>query len=158
MEVVIVGGPEAAGTLVGGAIADLVGRRPDAVLGLATGSSPLAVYRDLARRHAAGELSLARARAFLLDEYVGLPAEHPQRYRAFIARELERHVDLAPGAVRGPDVGVDGPPCSPPARPTSRRSAPPAASTCSSSASAATATSASTSPGRRWRRAPASRR
>ena len=109
MEVVIVDGPEAAGRLVGGAIADLVGRRPDAVLGLATGSSPLAVYGDLARRHAAGELSLARARAFLLDEYVGLPRDHPQRYRAFIARELERHVDLAPGAVEGPDVGADGP-------------------------------------------------
>ena len=85
MEVVIVDGPDAAGRLVGGAIADLVGRRPDAVLGLATGSSPLAVYRDLARRCAAGEVSLARARAFLLDEYVGLPPDHPQRYRAFIA-------------------------------------------------------------------------
>ena len=109
MEVVIVDGPEAAGHLVGGAIADLVGRRPDAVLGLATGSSPLAVYGDLARRHAAGELSLARARAFLLDEYVGLPRDHPQRYRAFIARELERHVDLGSGAVQGPDVGADGP-------------------------------------------------
>jgi glucosamine-6-phosphate deaminase len=109
VEIVIVDGPEAAGSLVGGAIRALVGRRPGVVLGLATGSSPLAVYRDLARRHAAGELSLAHARAFLLDEYVGLPPEHPQRYRAFIARELERHVDLAPGAVLGPDVGVDGP-------------------------------------------------
>ena len=109
MEVVIVDGPEAAGSLVGGAIADLVGRRPDAVLGLATGSSPLAVYRDLARRHAGGELSLARTRAFLLDEYVGLPPHHPERYRAFIARELEQHVDLAPTAVQGPDVDVDGP-------------------------------------------------
>ncbi|HEU0172155.1 MAG TPA: glucosamine-6-phosphate deaminase [Acidimicrobiales bacterium] len=106
MEVVIVEGADAAGRLVGGAIADLVGRRPDAVLGLATGSSPLAVYGDLARRHAVGELSLASARAFLLDEYVGLPPDHPQRYRAFIARELERHVDFAPGAVQAPDVGA----------------------------------------------------
>jgi len=108
VEVVIVDSPESAGRLVGGAIAELVRRRPDAVLGLATGSSPLAVYRDLTRRHAAGELSLASARAFLLDEYVGLPVDHPQRYRAFIARELERHVDLAPGAVQGPDVGAVG--------------------------------------------------
>jgi glucosamine-6-phosphate deaminase len=104
MEVVIVPGADEAGALVGGAIADLVAGRPAAVLGLATGSSPVAVYRDLARRHAAGELTLAAARAFLLDEYVGLPAGHPQRYRAVIARELERHVDLAPGAVQGPDV------------------------------------------------------
>jgi glucosamine-6-phosphate deaminase len=106
VEVVIVAGPDEAGELVGGAVADLVARRPTAVLGLATGSSPVAVYRDLARRHANGELSLAAARAFLLDEYVGLPPDHPQRYREVVARELERHVDLAPGAVAGPDVAA----------------------------------------------------
>jgi glucosamine-6-phosphate deaminase len=65
------------------------------------------VYRDLARRHAAAELSLSRARAFLLDEYVGLPEGDPQAYRAFIARELEAHVDFGPGAVEGPDVRSD---------------------------------------------------
>jgi glucosamine-6-phosphate deaminase len=106
MEVVIVPGSDEAGALVGGAVADLVARRPTAVLGLATGSSPVAVYRELARRHAHGELSLAAARAFLLDEYVGLPPDHPQRYREVIARELEHHVDLAPGAVAGPDVAA----------------------------------------------------
>lgn len=106
MEVAIVTDPDEAGTLVGGAIASLIARRPTAVLGLATGTTPLPVYRDLARRHAAGELSLASARAFLLDEYVGLPPDHPQRYRAFIARELEAHVDFASGAVQGPDVSA----------------------------------------------------
>lgn len=106
MEVVIVPDGEAAGALVGEAIAALVAAKPDAVLGLATGSTPLPVYRDLARRRAAGTLTLARARAFLLDEYVGLPAGHPQAYRAFIARELEAHVDFAEGAVQGP--GPDG--------------------------------------------------
>jgi glucosamine-6-phosphate deaminase len=109
MEVVIVPDADTAGARVGGAIAALVGTRPDAVLGLATGSSPLAVYRDLARRHAAGELSLARARAFLLDEYIGLPDGHPQAYRSFVARELERHVDFGGGAVQGPDVRGEGP-------------------------------------------------
>jgi glucosamine-6-phosphate deaminase len=104
VEVVIVDAPGEAGELVGGAIAALVARKPDAVLGLATGTSPLAAYRDLAGRYAAGGLSLAEARAFLLDEYVGLPAGHPQSYRSFIARELEAHVDFATGAVRGPDV------------------------------------------------------
>jgi glucosamine-6-phosphate deaminase len=107
VEVVIVSGPDEAGELVGDAIAARVASTPDAVLGLATGSTPLTVYRDLARRHATGELSLARARAFLLDEYVGLPAGHPQSYRSFIARELEAHVDFAPVAVRGPDVHAD---------------------------------------------------
>jgi glucosamine-6-phosphate deaminase len=108
VEVVIVACPDAGGALVGDAIAALVGSRPGAVLGLATGSSPLAVYRDLARRHAAGELSFAAARAFLLDEYVGLAPDHPQSYRAVVADQLERHVDFAPGAIRGPDVAGSG--------------------------------------------------
>jgi glucosamine-6-phosphate deaminase len=107
VEVVIVAGSDEGGELVGGAIAALVSRKPRAVLGLATGTSPLAVYRDLAGRHAADGLSLAGARAFLLDEYVGLPAGHPQSYRSFIARELEPHIDLAPGAIHGPDVHAD---------------------------------------------------
>lgn len=109
MEVVIVDGPDEAGTLVGGAIAALVRDTPHAVLGLATGSSPLTAYRDLARRCASGELSLARARAFLLDEYIGLPDGHAESYRTFVSRELEAHVDFAPGAVRGPDVRATGP-------------------------------------------------
>ncbi len=109
MEVVIVDGPDEAGTLVGDAVAALLRARPDAVLGLATGSSPLAVYRDLARRRASGEVTLASARAFLLDEYIGLPEGHAESYRTFIARELERNVDFAPGAVRGPDVQATGP-------------------------------------------------
>jgi glucosamine-6-phosphate deaminase len=107
VEVVIVAGPDEAGELVGDAITTLVSRKPGAVLGLATGSSPLAVYRDLARRHAAAGLSVAGVVAFLLDEYVGLPAGHPQSYRSFIARELETHLDFASGAIRGPNVHAD---------------------------------------------------
>lgn len=109
MEVVIVADRQAAGELVGGAIADLLRRRPEAVLGLATGSTPLPVYADLARRCAAGEVTFAEARAFLLDEYVGLRPDHPEAYRAFIARELEAHVDFPLGAVQGPDVRPTGP-------------------------------------------------
>jgi glucosamine-6-phosphate deaminase len=107
VEVVIVAGPDEGGTLIGGHIAELVARHPHAVLGLATGSSPLPVYDDLARRVAAGDLSLAGVRAFLLDEYVGLPRGHDQGYRTFVARHLEDRVDLAPGAVQGPDVWAD---------------------------------------------------
>ena len=89
-----------------GAVDALLRDKPDAVLGLATGSSPLALYDELARRHAEEGLSFARARAFLLDEYVGLPPEHPERYAAVIDRELAGRVDFAPGAVRGPDGGA----------------------------------------------------
>ena len=103
MEVVILPGEREIASLVADAVCALLAAKPDAVLGLATGSSPSPVYRELVRRHRAGEVSFARARGFLLDEYVGLPAGHPQRYRSVIAEELEHHVDLAAGAVQGPD-------------------------------------------------------
>lgn len=106
MEVVIVADRGEAGRLVGDAIIALIERKPMAVLGLATGSTPLPVYEELARRCAKGELSLAQARGFLLDEYVGLSPGHPEAYRAFIGRELEAHVDFGSDAVRGPDANA----------------------------------------------------
>lgn len=103
MEVIIVDRPEDAAPIVADAYTRLLTRKPDAVLGLATGSTPLGVYAELIRRHREEGLSFARARAFLLDEYVGLPAGHPERYLAFIERVFTSRVDLAPGAVVGPD-------------------------------------------------------
>ncbi|NIL79571.1 glucosamine-6-phosphate deaminase [Rhodococcoides kroppenstedtii] len=73
------------------------------VLGLATGSTPLGVYRELGRRHREEGLSFARARAFLLDEYVGLPTAHPQSYRSVIRDEFAALVDIDPTAIDGPD-------------------------------------------------------
>lgn len=102
MEVIIQPGPEAA-RIAADAIVALIDTKPDAVLGLATGSSPLGVYDELAARHRAGEVSFAGASAFLLDEYVGLAADHPQGYRNVIQRELVDKVDLDPARVHGPD-------------------------------------------------------
>ncbi|NLF05837.1 MAG: glucosamine-6-phosphate deaminase [Actinomycetales bacterium] len=85
------------------AVERVLRERTDPVLGLATGSSPLPIYDELVRRHTEEGLSFALARAFLLDEYVGLPAEHPERYRHVIERELESRVDLDPERVQGPD-------------------------------------------------------
>jgi 6-phosphogluconolactonase/glucosamine-6-phosphate isomerase/deaminase len=87
-EVVIVGDDVEAGELAAGAIVDLVRQRPDAVLGLATGSTPLSTYRALARRIDAERLDVSRVRGFALDEYVGLPSGHPEGYRQVIAREV----------------------------------------------------------------------
>lgn len=99
MEVVIVQDDAAAGVLV----ADIVTGHlhPGAVLGLATGSSPLPTYRELIRRHHEEALSMSGCHAFLLDEYVGLPRSHPESYHAVIRRELTDHVDL--DRVDGPD-------------------------------------------------------
>ena len=105
MEVVIAPPGELA-RLAADAVEGLVRADPETVLGLATGSSPLAVYDELARRHKEG-LSFARARAFMLDEYVGLSADHPERYRNVIEKEFASRVDFAPGAVQGPDGLAD---------------------------------------------------
>ena len=106
MEVVIAPAGDLA-VLAADAIESLLRERPDAVLGLATGSSPVKVYDELARRHAEDGLSFDRARAFMLDEYVGLPADHPERYRNVIERDLAARVDLQPEAVQGPDGLAD---------------------------------------------------
>ncbi|MFC4904407.1 glucosamine-6-phosphate deaminase [Kocuria sp. CNJ-770] len=103
MEVVIVSDAAAVGEVSADAISALVQRKPDAVLGLATGSSPSELYRELARRVATDELSLAQCRGFLLDEYVGLPADHPQRYRTVIETEVVTPTDLRSERVQGPD-------------------------------------------------------
>lgn len=100
---VVIAPDERIGEIVADDIAALIAARPDAVLGLATGSSPLRIYDAVARRVGDGELTLDRARGFMLDEYVGLPAGHPCRYSRVIDEDFVSRVDFAPGAVRGPD-------------------------------------------------------
>lgn len=88
----------AAGELAADVILALVAKKPDAVLGLATGSTPLGVYKALAARGA----DLAGVRGFALDEYVGLPPGHPESYRAVITREVVEPLGLNPSLVRVP--------------------------------------------------------
>ncbi len=103
MEVVILHDAKEIGVVAADAICALLDRKPDAVLGLATGSSPTVIYDELAARRDAGLVSFRQARGFTLDEYVGLPADHPQRYRNVIDTGFASRVDFAPGAVEGPD-------------------------------------------------------
>ena len=76
---------------------------PDVVLGVATGSSPLALYRDLAALVSAGKVDLSGASAFALDEYVGLPEGHPESYAEVIRRTVTEPLGLDPARVRVPD-------------------------------------------------------
>ena len=145
-EVVIVSTVDEAGEIAADTIAPLVESRPDAVLGLATGSTPLSTWRALAAR----SLDLSRVRGFALDEYVGLPAGHPESYRAVITREVVEPLGLTPSLVRVPRTTASR--CPVRASATSATSWRQGASTCRSSASGAPATSASTSPAPRWRR------
>ncbi|NKZ11230.1 glucosamine-6-phosphate deaminase [Mycolicibacterium septicum DSM 44393] len=103
MEVIILADAAKIGGVAADAVGALLDRKPDAVLGLATGSSPLAIYDELAARCSAGQISFRQARGFTLDEYVGLPADHPERYRNVIDTVFVSRVDFAPGAVLGPD-------------------------------------------------------
>ena len=103
MEVVITENAAQIGTIAADAIEALLTRKPAAVLGLATGSSPMAIYDELAARCDAGRVSFRHARGFTLDEYVGLPADHPERYRTVIDTVFVNRVDFEPGAVAGPD-------------------------------------------------------
>lgn len=111
MEVLVLDDAAAVARVAADVVQTLVTRAPRAVLGLATGSSVLGLYEELSRRVGAGELSLSGVSGFLLDEYVGLPPDHPQAYRTVIATELLSRVDVRPGAVQGPqaeraDVGA----------------------------------------------------
>ncbi len=103
MEVVILRDAKEIGGVAADAFERLLDRKPDAVLGLATGSSPLSIYDELVARYERGRISFKQARGFTLDEYVGLPADHPERYRTVIDTVLASRMDFAPGAVQGPD-------------------------------------------------------
>ncbi len=107
MEVVICGSVGEMAELAADVIQAVLNGKPDAVLGLATGSSPLALYDELVSRYLGARLSFSRAKAFALDEYVGLPPDHPEQYRAVIEREIASRVDFAPGAVRCPDGNAE---------------------------------------------------
>lgn len=79
-----------------GLITNLLLLEPTAVLGLATGSTPIGIYRNLADSYRQGRVRFRDATSFNLDEYVGLPETHPQSYHAFMHEHLFRHIDLAP--------------------------------------------------------------
>jgi len=109
MEVVPLGSADEIAAVAADVFEAIVRRKPAAVLGLATGSTPLPTYRELIRRHeAAAGPSYTAVTCFNLDEYVGLPAGHEQSYRATIARELTDGLGISPERVNGPDPSPDG--------------------------------------------------
>ncbi|TIH37103.1 glucosamine-6-phosphate deaminase [Subtercola vilae] len=104
-EIIIVDTPADAGAVAGAAIALLVDRRPDAVLGVATGSTPLPVYSDLRERLAGRDVS--QVRAFALDEYVGIARDHPESYHSIIDAQVTVPLGLTRGLVQVPNGQAD---------------------------------------------------
>ena len=88
--------PSAAGRALATRVARAILANPRIVLGLPTGRTPLHMYAELRRLHAAGEVDFARVTTFNLDEFFGIPATHPGSYWSFMQEHLFRHVNADP--------------------------------------------------------------
>jgi glucosamine-6-phosphate deaminase len=103
MEVIIKKDKQQAGILGAKIIADVIRKKPDAVIGLATGSTPLKLYEELVKMHNEEGLSFSRVTSFNLDEYVGLGAEHSCSFKSEMYKNLFDKIDIGPHAINIPD-------------------------------------------------------
>lgn len=94
MEVIVKENYEEMSKLAAQLIAELVRKKPNCVLGLATGSTPIGTYKELIRMHKEEKLNFSRVVTFNLDEYVGLPPTHDQSYRYFMNENLFNHINI----------------------------------------------------------------
>jgi glucosamine-6-phosphate deaminase len=84
-------------------VAQLLRRKPRCVLGLATGRTPLRLYEELIRLHQTEKLDFSQVVTFNLDEYVGLPPDHPQSYHYYMRENFFRHVNIPLDSTHIPD-------------------------------------------------------
>lgn len=103
MEVLVKDSVEAMSKQAAEMIADVIRHKPRAILGLATGSTPLGTYKQMIRLHKEEGLDFSRVATFNLDEYVGLAHEHPQSYHYFMWENLFKHININPKNVHIPD-------------------------------------------------------
>ncbi len=102
MEVIIKENDEEMSKEAAQIIRDAIHLKPNLVLGLATGSTPIGTYEELIRMHKAGELDFSKVVTFNLDEYVGLPPTHDQSYHYFMHEKLFNHINISPANVHVP--------------------------------------------------------
>lgn len=102
MEVIIKENYEKMSEEAAAIIRDAIHLKPNLVLGLATGSTPIGTYKELIRMHEAGELDFSKVLTFNLDEYVGLPSTHDQSYHYFMHENLFNHININPANVHVP--------------------------------------------------------
>src|SRR5882757_3956805 len=99
MEVVVLPSYEEMSRAAAHVVADVLNAKPNAVLGMATGSTPLGLYQELVRMHRDEGLDFKQVTTFNLDEYVGLRPEHAQSYHYFMQENFFRHVNIAPSNI-----------------------------------------------------------
>ncbi|MBI4579656.1 MAG: glucosamine-6-phosphate deaminase [Planctomycetes bacterium] len=102
MEVIITENYESMSKLAASLIRQQLLSRPNSVLGLATGSTPVGTYKELVRMHREEGLDFSQVVTFNLDEYLGLPPSHPQSYRYFMDENLFKHINVPPGNIHVP--------------------------------------------------------
>ncbi len=103
MEIIVQPDSETASRIASRIISRLIREKRSPVLGLATGNTPLQVYKELIRMHREEGLSFAGVTTFNLDEYVGLSPDHPSSFHEFMARNLFDHIDVPRGSIHIPD-------------------------------------------------------
>ena len=96
MKITVLDGSDEVAASLADRVAWMLRAKPDAVLGLASGRTPVDGYAELRRRHAAGDTDWARASTFNLDEFAGVGAQHPGSFRHFMERHLFDGVNLRP--------------------------------------------------------------
>ena len=97
------GTAEDAARLAADRFQELICAKPACVLGLATGATPVPLYRELIAREQAGRIDFSRVRSVNLDEYKGLAPDHPQSYRRFMQENLFDHIAIRPENTYVPD-------------------------------------------------------
>ena len=96
MEVIIKETYEEISKLAAEMIAEQVNKKPDSVLGFATGSTPVGTYQELIRLNKEGKVDFSKVKTFNLDEYIGLDPEHNQSYHYFMNENLFAHINIKP--------------------------------------------------------------
>ena len=107
MEIIISETYEAMSKAAAQVVAQTLNSKPNAVLGLATGSTPVGLYEELVRMHREEGLDFSQVTTFNLDEYVGLTRNNPQSYHYFMHHHLFQHINI-PHAEHLHSVGHDG--------------------------------------------------
>ena len=103
MHIVVCASAAEAARTVADHVTEAMARRPELVMALPAGRTPIPLYRELTRRHRAKRLDFNRVTIFAIDEFVGLDATDRASFACFLRRHFVRHVDVAPGCFLTPD-------------------------------------------------------